>query len=79
MAVELGAPLALLGRRCGVAWAAAAWLFHVGVFALMAIAFPYALSGIAFAPLLPVERLRLPRPLRRTVAPRWSASPSPSR
>lgn len=79
LGVELGAPLAFLGRRAAVAWSALAWLFHVGVFALMAIAFPYALSGVAFSPLLPVERLRLPRPLRRTVAPAWSASPSPSR
>ena len=73
MAVELGAPLALLGRRWAAGWAAAAWGFHVGVAALMAITFPYPLVGVAFAPLLPVERLRLPR-----VTSRWSASSSPS-
>lgn len=73
MVVELGAPLALLGRRWAAAWAASAWAFHVGVVALMAIAFPYPLAGVAFAPLLPVERLRVPS-LRR----RWSASSSPS-
>jgi hypothetical protein len=78
LAVELGAPLALLSRRAAAAWSSLAWLFHLGVFALMAIAFPYPLSGVAFAPLLPVERLPLPRLLRRTVAPRWNASPSPS-
>lgn len=72
LAVELGAPLALLGRRAAPAWSAAAWCFHLGVLALMAIAFPYQLSGVAFAPLLPVERLH-PRTLRA----RWSASPSP--
>ena len=77
--VELGAPLALIGRRAAAVWSGLAWLFHVGVLALMAIGFPYALSGIAFSPLLPVERLRLPHSLRRTVAPVWSASPSPSR
>ena len=73
MVVELGAPLALHGRRWAVAWAASAWAFHVGVVALMAIAFPYPLAGVAFAPLLPVEKLRAPS-LRR----RWSASSSPS-
>lgn len=72
-AVELGAPLALAGRRAAAVWSGAAWLFHVGVLALMAIGFPYQLAGVAFAPLLPVERLRIPRVLRR-----WSASPSPS-
>jgi hypothetical protein len=61
LAVELGAPLALLGRRWAAAWAAAAWLFHLGVLAGMAIVFAYPLSGVAFAPLLPVERLRLRR------------------
>lgn len=55
--VELGAPLALLGGRWRTAWVAAAWGFHVGVVALMAIVFPYQLLGIAFAPFLPLERL----------------------
>jgi len=73
LAVELGAPLALLGRRWAVGWSAAAWVFHVGVLALMAVGFPYPLAGVAFAPLLPVERLS-PRSLLR----RWSASSSPS-
>ncbi len=58
LAVELGAPLALLHRRLAYGWVAAAWLFHVGVLALMAIGFPYQLALVAFAPLLPVERLR---------------------
>jgi hypothetical protein len=59
--VELGAPVALAGRRLAYAWAAAAWAFHLGVAALMAIVFAYPLSGVAFAPMLPVERLRRPR------------------
>jgi hypothetical protein len=57
VAVELGAPLALLGGRWRTVWVAAAWGFHVGVLALMAIVFPYQLLGIAFAPFLPLERL----------------------
>ena len=66
LAVELVAPLALLGARLCRAWIAAAWLFHVGVLALMAITFPYQLLGIAYASMLPAERLlgwrRLVRP-----------------
>jgi hypothetical protein len=57
LAVELGAPLALLHPRAALAWAAAAWGFHVGVLALMQIVFPYPLVGLAFAPLFPLERL----------------------
>jgi hypothetical protein len=69
VAVELGAPLALLGGRLRTVWALSAWGFHVGIVALMAIAFPYPLSGIAYAPFFAVERLfdrrwvtRRPRP-----------------
>jgi hypothetical protein len=72
--VELGAPVVLLGRRrLTTAWIAGAWGFHVGILAIMAIAFPYQLLGVAYAPLLPVERLRLP-----SLAQRWIASSSPS-
>lgn len=54
--VELGAPLALLGGRWALAWAASALAFHLGVLATMAIAFPYPLSGIALASLIPLEK-----------------------
>jgi hypothetical protein len=54
--LELGAPLALLGPRIAHIWAIFVWSFHVGVLALMAIAFPYPLSGIAFLPFFAVER-----------------------
>lgn len=63
--VELGAPLALLGGRLRTIWAAAAWTFHVGVLALMAVLFPYPLLGLAFAPLFPMERLLTVLPGRR--------------
>ncbi len=56
LCVELGAPLSLLGGRVGRIWALAAWLFHVGVFALMHITFPYPLFGVAFLPGLQPER-----------------------
>ena len=48
LAVELGAPIALLPGRPRHAWLVAAWLFHVGVLALMAISFPYQLTGVAY-------------------------------
>lgn len=57
MAVELGAPVALLGRRWAVGWSVAAFGFHVAITVFMAILFPYQLLGVALAPLLPVERL----------------------
>lgn len=56
LAVELGAPLALLHRRVAAVWAVMAWGFHAGVVALMAIVFPYPLSFIAYAPLFRCER-----------------------
>jgi hypothetical protein len=56
MMFELGAPLALFGRRLAWTWAIGMWLFHLGVAAIMAIGFPYPLIGIAFAPLFAVEQ-----------------------
>jgi hypothetical protein len=55
--VEIGAPLALLTGRVRVVWLAVAWGFHVGVFVLMAISFPYQLFGVAYAAFLPMERV----------------------
>jgi vitamin K-dependent gamma-carboxylase-like protein len=70
LAVEMGAPLALLGGRVRHVWVAAAWFFHVGVLALMAITFFYPLSGIAFASMLHPEVLvtRVSTKLRRPTA-----------
>jgi hypothetical protein len=56
LAVELGAPVALLGGVWRNVWVAAAWLFHLSIAAVMAIAFPYPLYGVAFAPFFDVER-----------------------
>ena len=47
--VELGAPLALLGRRAGLVWVGLIVGFHWGVFALMMIGFPYQMSMVGFA------------------------------
>lgn len=57
LAVELGAPVALVGGRIRAAWLATAWSFHVGVFVLMAISFPYQLSGVAYLAFVPAERV----------------------
>jgi hypothetical protein len=76
LAVELGAPVALLHRRLAHGWVAAAWLFHVGVLALMAIGFPYQLSLVAFAPLLPLERVRWLVPAPVTGAARHERAPT---
>ncbi len=59
LALELLAPIALVGPRLARLWALAAWAFHAGVLAVMAIFFPYPLFGLGFAPLFAVERLPL--------------------
>jgi hypothetical protein len=56
LALELGAPLALLHRRTGYVWAVGAWGFHLGVVLLMNIWFIYPLAFIALAPVFEVER-----------------------
>jgi hypothetical protein len=57
LVVELGAPLALIGGRPAKLWCLAAWSFHVGVVFTMNIFFPYPLTGAAFVPMLPLERV----------------------
>jgi hypothetical protein len=65
MFLELGAPIALLRGRIRYGLITAVWAFHVGVLAMMWIAFFYPISGIAFASMLPVERLWRLRFLKR--------------
>ncbi len=50
--VELAAPLALLDRRLGRAWAVGAFGMHWGIRALMGIRFRHQQSGVAFAAFL---------------------------
>lgn len=57
LVVELGAAAALFGRHIALAWSLCAWGFHLGVAALMAIAFPYPLSFFAYLPFFRAERL----------------------
>jgi hypothetical protein len=61
LAFELGAPLALLGRRAGLLWSAVAWSFHVAVLITMSISFFYPLSGLAFLCFFEPEKLSLRR------------------
>lgn len=72
LAVELAAPVALLGGRWRTGWVLAAWSFHLGVLGLMAILFPYPLLGVAFAPFFALERLGWP-PWRRVAGARVAA------
>jgi len=65
MVLELGAPAALFGLRIARVWVFGAASFHVGVVLLMAIAFPYQLSLIAYASFFPLERALRHRWLRR--------------
>jgi hypothetical protein len=57
VALELGAPLALRRGRLRSAWAVGAWSFHVGIWALMAIAFQFQLLGVAYACFFRAERV----------------------
>lgn len=63
VAIELGAPVALLGGRWRTTWVAAAWAMHAAIAALMFVVFPYPLFLVAFAPFFAVER-----PIRRAAA-----------
>jgi len=79
MALELGAPIALFGRRLAWVWAVGMWCFHLGVLLLMAIMFAYPVSGVAFAPLFELEvlALRLGERLRRRRPQSWLANSFP--
>ena len=69
--LELGGPFVLFSRKLRAAWAAGLWSFHLGVLISMVIAFPYPLSGVAFAALFRAERLwrlRALAPIRRFLA-----------
>lgn len=54
--VELGAPVALAGRRTGQVFALAALGMHWGIRLSMGIRFTYNLSGFSYLPLFPVGR-----------------------
>lgn len=74
MLLELSGLLMLRWPLPARIWAGGLYAFHVGVFASMAIAFPYPLSGVAFASIFECERLWRLRPLVGLY--RWFAGPS---
>ena len=73
LVLELGAPLALFSARIAKVWVLGVFGFHLGVLALMAIAFPYQLSFVAYLSFFPLEqwvsRLRARSALARRVIP----------
>lgn len=50
--IELGAPLAFLGRRWCIAWIAGIVAMHLGVALTMAVVFPYHVTAIGLVPLV---------------------------
>ena len=55
VAIELAAPVALLGRRLRNGWVTAAVAMHACIAATMYIVFPYPLFAVAFAPMFDLE------------------------
>ena len=56
VALEVGAPMALLGGRIRTGWVVATWLLHTGIAMTLLVVFPYPLCGVAFAPFFRLER-----------------------
>ena len=56
VALEVGAPLALLGGRVRTAWICGTWAMHVGIAVVMGIVFTYPVSGVAFVGFVAAER-----------------------
>ncbi len=65
MIFEMGGPVAFLHKRLAKVWIGGIMAFHWGVFAVMAIGFPYPLSGLAFASFFDLEDLLEKRRIRR--------------
>jgi len=72
VALELAAPVALLGGRLRTVWVVSTWTMHLAIAALMFVVFPFPLSGVAFACFYRLEKA--PSVVARLV--RWSSSPS---
>ena len=68
LAIELGAPLALLGRRLRNLWVGAALCFHAGTGATMLVFFGYRGLGVALLPLFAIEQIP---PAASRLLPRW--------
>ncbi|MFN0070900.1 MAG: CapA family protein, partial [Chloroflexota bacterium] len=57
LVLELGAPLAVVSGWLAAVWVPSVFLMHYGIMLLMGIEFPYQLSGVAFAPFVPWDRV----------------------
>lgn len=57
LALELGAPLALLNKKLSRLWAINAFLMHWGIYFTMKITFRYQLAGLIFSPFFDLDRL----------------------
>lgn len=57
VALELFAPVALLGSRIAAVWATATWAMHVIIALTMFVVFPYPLVGVAFASFFAIDGL----------------------
>ncbi len=67
--LELVSPISLFSRQFARLWVPAMVGFHLGIVALMAIVFPYPLSGVAFASFYRCEKL-----MERFAASKWGRS-----
>jgi len=56
LALELGAPAALVNQRLARLWAVNAFFMHWGIFLVMGIRFRYQQSGLVYAPFFDLER-----------------------
>jgi len=56
IAIELGAPVALLEGRVRTVWICGAWGMHLGIAVVMGIVFAYPISGVAFVAFVAGER-----------------------
>ncbi len=52
LALELAAPLALVGRRSAVIWSVLIWLMHATIAATMFVVFHWPLTGAALVPVV---------------------------
>jgi hypothetical protein len=73
VALELAAPLALVGGWIRTLWVVAMWLLHVGVAVLMYVVFPFPLFLVAFGPFYRLEELPRRLALTRRARPRRAA------
>ena len=73
VALELAAPVALLGGRPRTMWVVLTWTMHLAIAALMFVVFPFPVSGVAFACFYRLEKA--PSAIARLVGRSSPATP----